>query len=405
MPFKPFPGQLNKDGVIIIPKGYVKLPEPAVSDYIIPTGASASSFDTTPDTSKTVVDDSFENSTSWTPFNNNSDFSLSYDYDSSTYVDGAYSLHISISSSSNSAYPLNFGIKKTLDLSKISIISAYVKVSSSNSSVTPTVYLKVVDASGNTIASTSVSNPGSFTQLTLDVSNIIGTYTVLIQFYYSTGYYGTHELWVDYVTTNPYLHRYENTIDNDTSTTWKPSSANAGEWIQIDAGSNSIIGGARIYWGSNVPNKYRIQASTDGSTWVDVYTATSSPTANDWTEYSWPAVYARYLRLYLDDQGSNPVEVAEFQYYSRITDRVAAEHGHGSGPEPWREGAFFSSFMRAMSKGTGITPRIAAVRGSHRKKRLNQKINDKKKKSRLTKKDILELIEELREYIDFKVPD
>ena len=84
---------------------------------------------------------------------------------------------------------------------------------------------------------------------------------------------------------------------------------------------------------------------------------------------------------------------------------MAAEHGHGSGPEPWKKGAFSSAFMRAMSKGGGTPPRIAAIRGFHRKKRLNQKINDKKKKSRLTKQDILELIEELREYIDFKVPD
>ena len=44
MPFKPFPGKLNRDGVIIIPKGYVKLPEPAVSDYIIPTNSHVSSM-------------------------------------------------------------------------------------------------------------------------------------------------------------------------------------------------------------------------------------------------------------------------------------------------------------------------------------------------------------------------
>ncbi len=395
MPFKPFPGQLNKDGVIIIPKGYVKLPEPAVSDYIIPTGASASSDAAA---SGSINPYSFSVSSS---SGQSTDKSATSDY-----------ITFEISPQQTVANGVYVEIAATVDTSPINTLSFsyYAQGSDSNgNTVTSGISLEVYL---DTTLVASFNGTSLLTSASVDLSSYEGYHTLRFRVVNGTGStLGSTSTYVPPLSGEIYKPNFSGywiafeAIDGHTTNSWKPSSANAGEWIQIDAGSNSIIGGARIYWGSNVPNKYRIQASTDGSTWVDVYTATSSPTANDWTEYSWPAVYARYLRLYLDDQGSNPVEVAEFQYYSRITDRVAAEHGHGSGPEPWREGAFFSSFMRAISKGTGITPRIAAVRGSHRKKRLNQKINDKKKKSRLTKKDILELIEELREYIDFKVPD
>lgn len=390
MPFKPFPSlPTNKDGVIIIPKGYVKLPEPMVSDYIIPNSVVASSelYREAGDPTVSVVGDA-----------------LSYSIDSVNKRVGIE--YIANKTVNNSDYvtltfTMDFTNLEPDDMFSISILDKYL-VSYSK--------ILVTNSNGDTLL--SVSDPDlpddTIKTFNIPLGNMAGSVTdiiVKVWLYYTSSYVQSSGFVAAYIYYPFITTPASAAIDGDTTSRWYPGTTNPGEWLQIDAGSNSIIGGARIYWGSNVPNAYRIQASVDGSTWVDVYTATSPPTPNSWTEYSWPAVYARYLRLYLDDQGLNPVEVAEFQYYSRITDRVAAEHGHGSGPEPWKKGAFFSSFMRAMSKGGGTAPRIAAMRGFHRKKRLNQKINDKKKKSRLTKQDILELIEELREYIDFKVPD
>jgi len=125
------------------------------------------------------------------------------------------------------------------------------------------------------------------------------------------------------------------TIDDDTVTKWRPYPANeANAWCQWDTGAAKILAGCRIYWGTDtnyLPQAYRIQVSEDGSTWEDVVTETSPPPAGAWKEYSWRARYGRYIRLIVDEHGPSGTEIYEMDYYSRLVDRVASEHGHGSG--------------------------------------------------------------------------
>jgi len=133
-------------------------------------------------------------------------------------------------------------------------------------------------------------------------------------------------------TVDIYDHFY--TVDDNLTTKWRPSPANeANAWCQWDTGALRILGGCRIYWGADtayLPSEYKIQLSEDGTTWVDVVHETSAPPAGAWKEYSWNARYGRYLRLLVITHGSSGTEIYEMDYYSRITDRVAAEHGHGS---------------------------------------------------------------------------
>ncbi len=362
-----------------IPKGRVKLPEPSTSDYIIPNSVNASSTLGSPaDTSTEIILESFEQSNSWNIYSGTGTTITGTSYDSTAFVDGAYSLKVDFSDTADSS-GYTVGVQNTLDLTDMSNLFAYMKAYGDGR-------IAIYDSSGNLVTMTNwiALSSTSFTRLDLDVSNLTGTYTVRI---YVSGPDGSSgSVWFDKIGYNPPLHRPEKAIDNDTTTTWSPASTNPGEWISIDLGVPTICGGARVYWGANVPNAYRIQASIDAATWQDVYVSTTPPSANDWTEYSWPAVYTRYLRIIFDDPGTNQPEVAEFHYYSRIVERVAAEHGHGSGVERWKRG-----------------PR--ARRGFKKKREIDDDIKKHKRKSKVTTKELLQLIEKLKEYIDFKVPD
>lgn len=131
------------------------------------------------------------------------------------------------------------------------------------------------------------------------------------------------------------------TKDDDTATYWEPSPANeSGAWCRWDTGALKILGGCRIYWGSDAayrPTAYTLAVSDDDSSWTTVETLSSDPGAG-WQEYTWNARYARYVKLTVSTHGSSGIRIYEFDYYSRITDRVAAEHGHGSGVTPAYQG-------------------------------------------------------------------
>ncbi len=118
-------------------------------------------------------------------------------------------------------------------------------------------------------------------------------------------------------------------IDDNTNTYWQPYPLNQeNAWLRFDLGS--ILGGVigcRVHWPSDAnwrPQAYKIQASADGSTWDDVYIASSQPPAG-WVEYSWSLrYYTRYLRILILQHGSSGTRVNEFDYYQSSIWR----HGH-----------------------------------------------------------------------------
>jgi len=157
--------------------------------------------------------------------------------------------------------------------------------------------------------------------------------------------------------------------DDQLATPWRPNPANeTNAWLASDMGALKICGGCRIYWGADAayrPQAYRIQASEDGETWETVVTETAAAPASAWKEYSWAARYAHYIRLIVDSHGSSGTEVYEVDYYSRLTDRVAAEHGHGSGIEPYHEVRHGEGHPR-MAFGETLRQRLKVVDESTR---------------------------------------
>ncbi|AJC72805.1 hypothetical protein X802_08510 [Thermococcus guaymasensis DSM 11113] len=339
-----------KAGVWPIPKGRVKLPEPAVSDYIIPSTATASSenYIMAPDPTVTVSGDA-----------------LTYSLDTTNkkitvkYVANKWS-------NSSDYVAITFPMDFTNILPSDTLILKFYAYNQRSDSRT-----LVQDGNGNTLLDIHNMTENVLKTYTVPVGDYAGTQTDIIIKVWDNCSSSSHSSSSSYNVMTVYYPeagvRALNATDNDTSTIWHPSTTDPGKWIYIDAGAPKIISGVRIYWGSNVPNKFTVEVSTDATNWTPVYKQTIPPTPNAWQEIGFYATYARYIRIYLDDQGSDPVEIGEIQYYSSLVERVASEHGHGSGPEPWMRGA--NVRLRYVSKFANIQSRISSLQRDLQKSR------------------------------------
>jgi len=286
----------------------VKLPSPSTSDYISPSAASASSSTRASSEAYEVYDIGVTNKANI------------YDLDDDTYA----SYSIAPDTPETELMRWDFGsaeerwIYYRMSPTGSTLVHSRLYYSSDGSTWT-----KFVDISGGTPAGPATFT-GAFRYIKWTASSASGsTFSVKLN-------------------SLDVAESFKYTIDDDTTTKWRPSPANeAGAWIQWDTGAAIILCGCRIYWGTDtnyLPSAYRIQVSEDGSTWEDVVTETSPPPAGAWMEYSWRARYGRYIRLIVDTHGPSGTEIYEMDYYSRLVDRVAAEHGHGSGVTPHLKG-------------------------------------------------------------------
>ncbi len=355
-----------KAGVWPIPKARVKLPEPATSDYIIPNNATASSSAI----EETIIG-SFDDGTT-------EDFTI-YEVDPDNYVtvslsvldSGYYSpkkLYISINSSTGSSNYYKAGVQKSINIDPkdTTLEMAFAITNSTGTDTSARLIVEVDDGSNTTVLYDYHGQlVPTWKKISMDVSSLAGTFTLRIYFYHIYAPGVTTNISLDEIKllrpTTPYVY------DNETTAFWKPTTSNSGEWIYVDAGAPKIISGLRVYWGSNVPNAFTVEVSTDATNWTPVYKQKSPPQPNSWQEIGFYATYARYIRIYLDDQGANPVEIGEVQYYSSLVERVASEHGHGSGPEPWMRGA--NVRLRYVSKFANIQSRISSLQRDLQKSR------------------------------------
>ncbi|TLM66656.1 MAG: discoidin domain-containing protein, partial [Actinobacteria bacterium] len=89
------------------------------------------------------------------------------------------------------------------------------------------------------------------------------------------------------------------------------------QWLSVDLGANRTVEQVTIPWYSSYYAKaYRIQCSTDGSTWTDVYSTTSGTSGTK--THTFTARTARYVRLYCTSaESSNGYSVTEFGVWGR----------------------------------------------------------------------------------------
>ena len=88
-----------------------------------------------------------------------------------------------------------------------------------------------------------------------------------------------------------------NAIDNNTGTRWSASSGNANEWLKIDFGANYSICSTQVMWQYKAVYKYKIEISTDNSTWTQVVNQTTNSSSKQTFSDAFAAFIGRYVRI------------------------------------------------------------------------------------------------------------
>jgi len=111
-----------------------------------------------------------------------------------------------------------------------------------------------------------------------------------------------------------------NTIDNDLGTRW--SNLGIGSWIVYDLGGQRDLCNVDIAWytGDRRTNSFVISASSDGSTYTNIYTGSSSGTTLLPEKYDLPDVNARYVRITVNGNTQNDwASITEVDIYGDST--------------------------------------------------------------------------------------
>uniref|UniRef100_UPI0011801D77 discoidin domain-containing protein n=1 Tax=Streptomyces sp. rh34 TaxID=2034272 RepID=UPI0011801D77 len=84
-----------------------------------------------------------------------------------------------------------------------------------------------------------------------------------------------------------------NAVDGDGGTRWSSAFADP-QWIRVDLGSPAVLSRVELAWEAAHAKSYRIELSTDGTTWTTAYSTTTSAGGNETLTISGEA---RYVRL------------------------------------------------------------------------------------------------------------
>ncbi|WP_418763963.1 discoidin domain-containing protein [Myxococcus xanthus] len=105
-----------------------------------------------------------------------------------------------------------------------------------------------------------------------------------------------------------------NAIDGDPTTRW--SSNGVGEWLTGDLGAVKSLSAVDIGWhrGNERVNNFAISTSTDGTTFTQVHSGSSSGNTAALERYSFSPVSARYVRITVNGSSMNTwASIAEMQ--------------------------------------------------------------------------------------------
>ncbi|NUR31422.1 MAG: alpha-fucosidase [Catenulispora sp.] len=110
-----------------------------------------------------------------------------------------------------------------------------------------------------------------------------------------------------------------NAVDGDTSSRWCAANGSTGHWVTVDLGSARTVTGARIAWEFGGRRYgYRIDGSTDGSSWTTLSDRTTTTSTAQVQTVGFSAT-ARYLRLTVTALESGCwASVRSFEVYDRL---------------------------------------------------------------------------------------
>ncbi|MEU2236425.1 glycosyl hydrolase family 8 [Streptomyces vietnamensis] len=135
-------------------------------------------------------------------------------------------------------------------------------------------------------------------------------------------------------------------VDGSTATRWASLEGVDPQWIRIDLGADHTISRVKLDWEAAYGKAYRIQTSSDGTTWTDVYSTTAGDGATDDLTVSGRG---RYVRMYGTGRGTPyGYSLWEFEVYGAPT----GTGGGGSGPAvPF--GSHLKPYAAGILKPTG----------------------------------------------------
>jgi hypothetical protein len=86
-----------------------------------------------------------------------------------------------------------------------------------------------------------------------------------------------------------------NTVDGDPATRWSSGFSDP-QWLRVDLGARWQISEIRLNWENAHATAYRVEISTDGTTWKTVYRTSNGQSGNVTVEVA--KLPARFVRMY-----------------------------------------------------------------------------------------------------------
>jgi hypothetical protein len=103
-------------------------------------------------------------------------------------------------------------------------------------------------------------------------------------------------------------------VDGNTATRWASTGGVDPQWIYVDLGAVYPVDHVLLNWEAAYARAYRIEVSTNGSTWSPVFTETNGNGGID--DITFTAVDARYVRMYGTQRGTKwGYSLWEFEVY------------------------------------------------------------------------------------------
>jgi chitosanase len=128
-----------------------------------------------------------------------------------------------------------------------------------------------------------------------------------------------------------------NAFDGKSNTRWGSKEGVDPQWIEVDLGSVSTVTHVKLTWEAAFGKAYRVETSSDGSTWTSIYsTATGDGGTDDLTGLSGTG---RYVRVYGTKRGSSyGYSLYEVQVYGTSAtgggQPPSASHSASPSPSP-----------------------------------------------------------------------
>jgi Concanavalin A-like lectin/glucanases superfamily/F5/8 type C domain len=122
-----------------------------------------------------------------------------------------------------------------------------------------------------------------------------------------------------------------NVIDNNLNTRW--SNLGVGSWIRADLGSTKSICSVDIAWylGNQRTSNFVIATSTDGTTFTNVFSGTSSGTTLNSEKYTFSSTNARYVRVTVNGNSQNSwASITELDIFG-ISSISSADYNYAPG--------------------------------------------------------------------------